>query len=125
MRAEQRSKLQANKQRSGTLSLRRRDESNAAAALKVLCAKKRRASEEDEQGNVGWTGHAAGRVQQRRGRYGHRRRAGLRGRPGRDPASMEVSSKRFTRPADPVGCHRQGKFLGVRNINFFQPGIVF
>ncbi len=56
MRAEQRSKLQASKQRSGTLSRRRRDGSNAAAALKVLFAKKRRAREEDEQGKRGVDG---------------------------------------------------------------------
>jgi hypothetical protein len=112
MRAEQRSKLQAATIRN-SFSRRSRDGSNTAAALKVLCAKK------TNKANVGWTGHA------RRGRYGHGRRPGLRGRPGRDPTSMEVSTKRFTRPADPVGCHGQGKFLGVRNINFFHPGIVF
>ncbi|CAM6017045.1 unnamed protein product [Sphagnum balticum] len=127
MRAEQRSKLQACLQRSGTLSHRRRDGSNAAAALKILRAKKRRANEEDEQGKRGVDG-ARGRpgpTTARALRARTKARAPGRAGPGRDPTSMEVSSKRFARPADPVGCDRQGKFLGVRNINFFHTGIVF
>jgi hypothetical protein len=77
--------------------------------------------------NVGWTGQAAGRVPQRRGRYGHGRRPGLRGRPGRAGPHQHGSILQKIHPTRGSRwlCHRQGKFLGVRNINFFHPGIVF
>ncbi len=129
MRAEQRTKLQASKQATirNSFSQKKRWEQCGSSFEGLACEEEESKRGRRTRQTWGGRGTSAGRVQQRRGRYGHGRRPGLRGRPGRagTPPAWKYPPKDSPDPRIPLAVTDRVNFWVSEISTFFTLGLFY